>query len=80
MAHRRGGTAGIGAESRTLLSLFALIGSSVLFLTGCSSAPSRNIPDAYAVLPAAAPPSLRAAIDARILLQREMEDVALAPT
>jgi multidrug resistance protein MdtO len=42
--------------------------------------PQREASDAHAALPPAAPPSLRAAIDARILLQREMEDVALVPT
>src|SRR5215467_10666994 len=47
VAHRRAGTAGIETESGALLSLYALIGSSILFLTGCSSAPSRNILGSY---------------------------------
>jgi hypothetical protein len=40
-------TAGIGADSGAPLSLYALACSSVLFLTGCSSAPSRNILGSY---------------------------------
>ena len=47
MTHRRAGIAGIGAQSGGLLSLYALIGCSILFLTGCSSAPSRNILGSY---------------------------------
>ena len=47
MAHWRAGSAGIGVGSGALLSVYALIGSSVLFLTGCSSAPSRNILGSY---------------------------------
>ncbi|HKE40319.1 MAG TPA: FUSC family protein [Casimicrobiaceae bacterium] len=42
--------------------------------------PRREESDAQAALAPAAPQSLRAAIDARTLLQREMEDVSLAPT
>jgi multidrug resistance protein MdtO len=42
--------------------------------------PHREAFDAYAVLPPAAASSLRAAIDARIFLQREMEYVTLART
>jgi len=47
VVHGRASTAGIGAESGAPLSLYALVGSSVLFLTGCSSAPSRNILGSY---------------------------------
>src|SRR5215467_2030062 len=47
VAHRRAGTAGIETESGALLSLYTLIGCSVLFLTGCSSAPSRNLLGSY---------------------------------
>lgn len=47
MAYRRASTSGIGARRRALLSSYALIGSSVLCLTGCSSAPSRNILGSY---------------------------------
>lgn len=40
-------TAEIGTRTGALLSLYALIGFSVAFLTGCSSAPSRNILGSY---------------------------------
>jgi YtcA-like protein len=47
VAYRRASTIGIGARRRALLSSYALIGSSVLCLAGCSSAPSRNILGSY---------------------------------
>jgi multidrug resistance protein MdtO len=40
---------------------------------------ARPIVEAQATLPGAAPPSLKAAIGARVLLQREIEHVSLAP-
>ena len=46
MAHRAASTAGNRGVS-ALLSLYALIGFSVLFLAGCSSAPTRNILGSY---------------------------------
>ena len=47
MAEPRTSNAGIAAGTRALLTWSMLIGSSVLFLTGCSSAPSRNILGSY---------------------------------
>jgi YtcA family len=47
VAHPRASNAGIAAGRRVLVSLCAITGSSVLFLTGCSSAPSRNILGSY---------------------------------
>ena len=47
MRHRGTSHAGIPAGARALISWFALIGCSFLFLTGCSSAPSRNILGSY---------------------------------
>src|SRR5262249_55023501 len=47
VAYRRATKVGIWVRTRRLLSLYALIGSSVLLLIGCSSAPSRNILGSY---------------------------------
>jgi hypothetical protein len=47
VAQARASNAGIAAGTRALLSWSALIVSSILLLTGCSSAPSRNILGSY---------------------------------
>ena len=47
MAHGGVSKAGFAALRSMLVPLRALIGSSILWLTGCSSAPSRNILGSY---------------------------------
>jgi hypothetical protein len=48
VAYQEAINAGITAASgRVLLSLCTLIGTSLVFLTGCSSSPSRNILGSY---------------------------------